>query len=78
MRLQGGDRMLCGWTVAKYSEHCGAAARHEYSFCPQALQTFFERGDRRIGWEDSAFQIIDPQLARRPLTGGELPWLCQC
>jgi len=59
MRLQGGDRMLCGCTVAKYSEHRGATARHQYSFRPKAQQTFFERGDRRIGWQDRAFQIVD-------------------
>ena len=78
MRLQGGDRMLCCWTVAKYPEHRGAAAGHEDSFRPKAQQTFFERGDRRIGWEDRAFQIVDQPLARGPLTGGELPWLRRC
>ena len=64
MPLQGSDRLLCGWTVAKYPEHRGAAARHEDSFRPKAQQTFFERGNRRIGWEDRAFQIVDQPLAR--------------
>lgn len=75
MRLQGGDRVLCGYTVTKYPEHRGPTARHEHAFRPQAQQICFERGDRRIGREDGAFQIIDEQLARGPLTGGELPGL---
>jgi hypothetical protein len=73
MCLQGGGGMLCGCTVAKYAEHRGAAARHEDSFRTKTPQRFFERGDRRIGWEDGAFQIVDEALARGPLTGGELP-----
>ena len=35
MRLQGSDRMLCCWTVAKYPEHRGAAAGHEDSSAPR-------------------------------------------
>ena len=77
MCLQGGGGMLCGRTVAKYAEHRGATARHEDAFRPKTQQRFFERNDRRIGWEDRAFQIVDEPLAWGPLTGGELPWLCR-
>jgi len=73
--LQGGNRLRCRGTVAKYPEHRGAAARHEDSFRPQAQQRVLESGEWRVGGEDGTFQIVDQQRARGPLTGGELRWL---